>query len=162
MRRQVIKTVKTSFGTELGQLNNLVGKFKVKENVTVAIDSPLQDVQGTTKTFLKDSIVEGNLWMEMSRGNKKQRRVVMVQDENGRYLIPKKALTPITDSEIQSTSQIKELESKVENILEEVKNEAKSLTSEPSDFLEKKYAGFTGKQILVGAIGVIILVKLFK
>ena len=162
MRRQTSRTVRTSFGTVLGEVNPTNGSFKTKEDITVLIDSPLQDVKGTTKTFLKGSIVEGNLWAEADKAKGKHRRVVMVQDENGRYLIPKKSLTPITKSEIEASSEIKKLEDKVESLLQEAKGEAKSLVSENSDFLEKKYAGFTGKQILVGAIGVIVLVKLFK
>ena len=51
---------------------------------------------------------------------------------------------------------------KVEELLVSAKQEVKSIASGSNDFLEKKYAGFTGKQILVGALGVIVIVKIFK
>jgi hypothetical protein len=162
MKQPTRNTVRTSFGTVLGEVNPTNGKFKVNEDVSVLIDTPLQDIKGTKKTFLKDSVVEGTLWVEADRRHGKHRKVVMVQDEKGRYLIPKKILTPITQAEIDAQSEIERLGGKVEELLSDAKKEAKSLASESSDFLEKKYAGFTGKQILVGAVGVIVLVKLFK
>jgi hypothetical protein len=146
----------------LGEINPTEGKFKVKEDITVILDTPLEDAKGTTKTFMKDSIVNGNLWMEVDKRKEKHRQVVMVQGENGRYLVPKNSLNPTTKAELDAQSEIEKLGGKVEELLADAKKEAKSLTENPSDFLEKKYVGFTGKQILVGAVGVIILVKLFK
>lgn len=162
MIRQSNKVLRTSFGTSLSEINPVKGKFLVNDTIEVYIDTPLEDVKGTKKTFLKDAVIEGNLWQEVDQKAGKQRNVVMVSDDNGRYLVPVKSLTPTTDSEIESKSKVQELSNRVEELLKIAKEEGTKVIDEPSSFLDKKYAGFTGKQILIGTIGVIILVRLFK
>lgn len=162
MRIQNPKKVKTSFNTILAQINPTQGIFEVKQDATYPIDSPLQDVKGTTKTYLKGAVVRGDLWMELDPNKAKQRRIVMVQDENGRYLIPANNLTPRTEEEIKSRNEIEVLSSKVEELLDKAKDEAKTITRESADILDKKYGGFTGKQILVGIVGILVITKLMK
>lgn len=160
MKRPTINTVRTSFGTVLAEINPKEVMFEVEQDVTAKIDTPLEDVKGTTKTFLKDSVVRGTLWIEVDKRKGKQRRVVMVQGENGRYLVPAKDVRPITKAEVDAKAEIEKLGSKVDELLQEAKDEAKEFSQ--SDFLTKKYAGFTGKQIIVGAAAVIVLMKIFK
>ena len=92
MKRPQCNIVGTSFGTILKEVNPTNGQFKVNEDTTVFIDTLLQDVRGTKKTFLKDSIVEGSLWTEINKEKNKQRKVVVVEGENGRYLTSKEPL----------------------------------------------------------------------
>ena len=160
MRRPTINTVRTSFGTVLGEVNPKEGLFEIEQDVTVKIDTPLEDVKGTTKTFLKTSVVRGTRWVEVDQRKGKQRRVVMVQGEHGRYLVPAKDVRPVTKAEIDAKEKIEKLGSKVDELLQEAKDEAKEFSK--SDFMTNKYAGFTGKQIIVGTAAIIILVKLLK
>ena len=162
MKVNSTKKVKTSFNTILSQINPVQGIFEIKQDATYPIDSPLQDVKGTTKTYMKGAIVRGDLWLELDPNNSKQRKVIMVQDENGRYLIPTKNLTPKTEEEIAARNEIEVLTSKVEELLQKAKDEAKTITSKSSDILDKKSGGYTGKQILVGIVGVILITKLLK
>jgi hypothetical protein len=168
MRRPQNRIWRTSFGTSIAEINPTQGVFKVTKDVTIPIDTPLQDVKGTTKTFLSGAIVEGNLWQEIDQRAKKQRKVVLVKDETGRYLIPKDALEPTTREEIESGEKVKVLEDEVESLkelLSKAKDQANQLLTSDNNkdsFLDKKYGNFTGKELLLGALGVIIIVKLFK
>jgi hypothetical protein len=156
------RTIITSFGTTLKELNPTVGKFKVTQDFTAHVDTPLQDVAGTTKTFLKDLVVDGNLWLEVNPQKTKKRKVVMVYSDDGRYLIDKSNLKPTTVYELEAEDKIKTLENQVDELLDKATNEVSEIADNPSDFLDRKYAGFTGKQILVGVVGMIVIVKLFK
>lgn len=162
MRKPTNKVLMTTFGTALLEVNITEGLFKVKEDVTVPIDTPIDDYKGQKKTFLKGSTVTGNLWSEMDKKNNKMRKVVMVQDDNGRYLINKSVLEPTTQSEEDSKSELSKLGDKVEDLLSTAKEEATDIIKDPKSFLDKEYVGFTGKQILVATLGVIVLIKVFK
>ena len=48
------------------------------------------------------------------------------------------------------------------NMSDKAKDEAKTITRESADILDKKYGGFTGKQILVGIVGILVITKLMK
>ena len=100
--------------------------------------------------------------MEVDERAGKTRKVVMVQDDNGRYLVAKKVLTPKTKEEIEAESEISKLEDKVKELLDQAKEQGKEVIKETKGFLESDYMGFTGKQILVASVGVVVLIKLFK
>jgi len=154
--------VKTTFGTVLREVNPYDGTFKLNKDFDALLDTPIEQFKGTKKTFLKDSIIEGNLWEEVDERAGKTRKVVMVQDDNGRYLVAKKVLTPKTKEEIEAESEISKLEDKVKELLDQAKEQGKEVIKETKGFLESDYMGFTGKQILVASVGVVVLIKLFK
>lgn len=154
--------ISTSFGTALREVNLTSRKYIVEKDVTVDLDSNIPDVLGTKKTFIAGSVIQGTLWQEINRAINKKRHVVMVEDVSGRYLVPAKVLREYSQGEAEMKSQLDKLGGKIEGILSQAKEEATDIVKNPSDFFEKKYAGFTGKQILIGALGVIILVKIFK
>ena len=160
-----IKTITTTFGTILAPINMQEGIFVLKNDHEATIDTPLGDSIGTKKTFLSGSVVNGTLWREADRKAGKTRKVVMVQDDNGRYLIPQGSLEPTTKTDLDlkdAKDQVEKLGGKIEEILDKAKNEAGEIIENPKSFLEKEYVGFTGKQILVASLGVIILIKLFN
>lgn len=161
MRQVEPKILKTSFGTNLKKINGNDGLFIVNKNVTVTLDTPLIDYTGTKKTFLKDAVVAGTLWQEINQKVKKTRKVVMVDDENGRYLISASNLEPTSRAEVEAKQQIADLKGSVE----ELKNSTSQDTTLPvqeKGLLEREYVGFTGKQILFATLGIIILIKVFK
>jgi hypothetical protein len=154
--------IKTTFGTALKPINTNDGVFVLTKDAKVMIDTPLQNKVGTEKTFLKDSVVKGTLWRELAPRAMKSRKVVMVQDDDGRYLISAWDLKPTTQAEIDAKKEIDKLGNKVDELMSQAKDEASKLTKKTEGFMDKKYAGFTGKQILVASVGVIVLIKLFK
>lgn len=155
----------TTFGTMLTPVNLNEGLFVLKNDVEVVMDTPLSDYIGTKKLFKKGSVVNGTFWRENSQEGK-TRKVVMVMDaKNGRYLINKKNLKPTTQSEIDlinSKTEVEKLNEKVQILLSDAKEGTKEVLDDSKDILDKKYYGFTGKQILVATLGVIILIKVFK
>jgi len=174
MKRQNRKILNTTFGTYLAEVNPEIGLFFLTRDTTVPIDTPLENQKGTTKMFLTGSVVSGNLWKEMDDKVKKTRQVVMVQDENGRYLIPKQSLEPTTKPEVEvkaAKKEIENLDGKIKELVEKInvsepikkiESPVASATDSVKGFLDKEYIGFTGKQIVMAALGVIILIKLFK
>lgn len=162
MRPQNRHTVRTTFGTVIGAINQTEGMFRLTKNETVLLDTPLEDAKGTKKTFMDGSIVRGTLWLEVNQKMGKQRKVIMVDEENGRYLIPTSALKPTSELEVDTEKEVSALKEKVEELSTVAKDSVEKVKTEATDFLDKKYGGFTGKQILVGAAAVIIIVKLFK
>jgi len=162
MKRPHSRTLKTSFGTMLKEVNPYNGQFELTKDYEALIDTPIEQYKGTKKNFLKGSVVEGNLWEEIDERVGKKRKVVMIQDDNGRYLIGKEAIVPITQEEIDAKNEITKLEERVNELLEEAKTEGKEVVVETKGFLEKDYMGFKGKQIIAASLGVIVLIKLFK
>lgn len=159
------RTLMTTFGTMLKPVNTDEGLFALKVDSEALMDTPLPDYKGTKQIFRKGSTVRGTLWIETAR-NGKYRRVVMVQEPNkGRYLINAKDLEPTTDAKVvadQAKKDVDSLTDRVEELLEKAKDSGKELVKTSEGILEKKYVGFTGKQILVATIGVIVLIKIFK
>jgi hypothetical protein len=160
-------SITSTFGTSLTPINTTTGLFKVNTSYEATMDTPIALKMGTKKIFNDGSIVEGTLWEEYCPKKNRTRKIVMVQDgDDGRYFIPKSKLTPTTKLEIEaenSKSELNELSSKVDNLLQGAEKEADELLSEPKpSFLDKEYLGFSGKQILVASLGAIILIKIFK
>ncbi len=156
--------VMTTFGTALSPINLKEGLFVLKNDAEAIIDTPLEDSVGTKTLFKKGSVVSGTFWREDSKKGK-TRKVVMVTDSNGRYFINKKDLKPTTQTEIEieaSKSEVEKLNEKVKSLLEDAKEETKQVIENPKETLDKKYYGFTVKQILVATLGVIVLIKVFK
>lgn len=159
-------SILTTFGTKLIPINLKDGLFVLTSDSSVKIDTPLAESVGTTKTFKKGSVVNGTFWEEVDAKLGKKRKVVMVmEDLQGRYLIPKSNLTPTTQAEVdakKAQSEVERLGNKVEAILADAKDEAKEIIADPKGALDKEYFGFTGKQLLVATLGVIVLIKVFK
>jgi hypothetical protein len=157
--------IKTTFGTQLRPINIKDGMFILTADAEVKMDTPLAENIGTKKIFKAGSIVNGTFWEEAAKGGQ-TRKVVMVQEElEGRYLIPKNSLEPTTQAEIDakaSKAEVSNLTDKVKDLLEDAKDEAKEILEDPKSALDKKYFGFSGKQIVVATLGVIILIKVFK
>jgi hypothetical protein len=163
------KTIKTTFGTSLRPINLKEGIFILTCDSEVKIDSPLVEAVGTKKIFKAGSIVEGTLWQELSPKGKTRKVVMIPESLEGRYLIPKSDLKPTTQAEIDAKlakEQVSTLNNKVEELLEDAKVEVKTVEKEIKEdskgILDKEYFGFSGKQILVATLGVIILIKVFK
>lgn len=159
------KVIRTTFGTNLVEINPKNGLFSVTSDVESVLDTPIENAVGTKKMFLSGSTVEGNLWQEVDSKAKKTRKVVMVQDKDGRYLIPVSNLNPTSKAEldaIEAKSKVEKLGDRVEELLIQAKEEAGDIIDNPKSFLDKEYIGFTGKQIIVASLGIIILIKLFK
>jgi hypothetical protein len=153
------KILKTHFGTTLQPIKPFPYKFKVNRNIEAIKDGS----EKTEKIFLKGSFVQGGVFEEFNIQKKLQRKVVLVPCENGRYLLPLKDLTLVPkDTSIDINDDIK---TDVEDVSEEI--EIEKLSKEevvPSNesFLDKKFGNFTGKELLIGALGVIILIKIMK
>lgn len=155
----------STFGTQLKPINTKEGLFVVKKEIEVIMDTPLPEFLGAKKLFKKDEVVKGTLWQESSETNM-SRKVVMVQEgSNGRYLINKKNLEPTTEAKVLadiSKKEIEELGGKIDGIIKATTNESENILNPITSPLDKEYYGFTGKQILVATLGVIILIKIFK
>jgi hypothetical protein len=162
MKIPSLKIFDTSMGTKIRQLTPEPSLYKVTEDVKVYLDTPIQGKKGTSRTFMTGSVVDGAEWVEANLKERKQRTVVLVKAEDGRYLVPAKYLVKTTQAEVDAMSELEKLRGNVDELVEEAKKEANSLTESGSGFLDQRFVGFSGKQILVGAIGVIILIKLFK
>lgn len=144
--------IKTQFGTIIcpAKAARVPYKFKVNRNVKgLGIDSALE-----TKIFLKDSFVQGAVWHEKKPGM--IRKVVKVEN----YLIPLKELTLVPmNSDILSDTlgeNIADLTPTIEKPVVEKENLDKE------SFLDQKFGNFTGKELLIGTVAVIILIKLIK
>ena len=164
MRTNRDNKIMTTFGTNLSPINLKEGLFVLKNDAEALIDTPLEDFVGTKTLFKKGSVVRGTFWREDSKEGK-TRKVVMITDSNGRYFINKKDLKPTTQAEIEieaSRSEVEKLNEKVKSLLEDAKEVTKEVIENPKEVLDKNYYGFTVKQILVAALGVIVLIKVFK
>jgi|DEB0MinimDraft_10_1074344.scaffolds.fasta_scaffold10359_4 hypothetical protein len=167
MRTKKGRTFTTSLGTQLHvQGNPVYKKFIVKETKELDLDSRRKELVGTKKTFLKDSIIEGIAAIEVKTKNGASRPVIVIQDDNGAYIMPFQNLESTTDSEIKKSEKIKELEQKLERVIEkgeEVIEETLDATTEKAEsFLDKKYGDFTGKEIILGVLGIVIIYKFLK
>lgn len=158
-------TLMTTFGTQLRPINLSEGIFVLTNDAEAVMDTPLPEHIGTKRIFKSGSTVKGTLWQESTRDGKTRKVVLVKEDLNGRYLINKNDLEPTSETKIaiaKSKEEIASLENKVEALLQEAKEEAKEIIDEPKGALEKEYFGFTGKQILIATLGVIVLIKVFK
>lgn len=157
--------VMTTFGTQLRPINLKEGLFVLTSDAESTMDTPLANYIGTKKIFKKGSTISGTFWEEATKDGK-SRKVVMVQEPlSGRYLINKSVLEPTTQLEVdaeKTKSELEKLGNKVEDLLLDAKDEAKEILQDPKGALDKEYFGFTGKQVLVATLGVIILIKVFK
>ena len=159
------RTIMTTFGTQLRPLNLKEGNFILKKDSESTMDTPISEYIGTKRMFKKGSVVKGTFWQEATQEGR-TRKIVMVMDgDNGRYLINKKDVEPITQIQIDAINAQKEvsnLGNKVDALLEEAKEDANEIIDDPKRALDKEYLGFTAKQILAAALGVIILIKIIK
>jgi hypothetical protein len=165
MRTNRDNKIMTTFGTTLSPINLKEGLFVLKNDAEAIMDTPLEDSIGTKKIFKKGSVVSGTFWKEDSKEGKTRKVVMVNSDLEGRYLLNKKDLKPTTQAEIEiqaSKSEVEKLNEKVKSLLEDAKEGTKEIIENPKEVLDKNYYGFTVKQILVAALGVIVLIKVFK
>lgn len=165
MTRSKGNSIMTTFGTKLSPINLKEGLFVLTSDVEVPLDTPLEQKKGTKKIFKKGSVVKGSFWSEHTRDGKNRKVVMVSEDLNGRYLINKNVLEPTTKAEIEAKKakeEVKNLNDKVASLMQEAKEESSGVESMTKNALEKEYLGFTGKQLLAAALGVIILIKVFK
>jgi hypothetical protein len=165
MRRQSNKSLMTTFGTQLRPLMLKPQMFMLTKDVEAIMDTPLQEYKGTKNIFKSGSTVTGTVWKEATRDGKARNVVMVIEREQGRYLINTKDLKPTTKAIVEALKageEIKRLQEKVDGIVENAKAEAQEVLKEEENVLDKKYLGFTGKQILAATLGVIILIKIFK
>ena len=163
--RNNTETIKTTFGTQLRPLNLKEGSFKLMNDSESVMDTPLPNLVGTKKIFKKGSIVSGTFWEEANQERQRRKVVMVLEGTDGRYLINKNDLEPITKGEMaaeKSKEELDTLQNKVDVLLEEAKEEAKEILDDPKGALDKEYFGFTAKQLLVATLGVIVLVKIIK
>jgi hypothetical protein len=162
--RRIPKRLKlqTSFGTMLEPLDLDDKIFKLKESYKTQIDTPIQELAGTKKQFLKDSVVTGSVWLEVDSKHKRTRKVLMVVDGDSRYLIPLKNLEETNQSQIDSDNRIQDLESKLEAVEQSSLEKLDKVEVKTEEFLEKDFAGFKVKQLLLITAGIIVAVKILK
>lgn len=163
--RNNTRSIMTTFGTQLRPLNLSEGIFVLKSDSESVMDTPLPEYIGTKKLFKSGSTVKGTLWREATKDGKTRKVVMVMEGSDGRYLINTRDLEPITQAELDAKKAKKEvdaLQNKVDILLDEAKEEAKEIIDDPKSALDKEYLGFTAKQILAAALGVIILIKIIK
>lgn len=155
----------TTFGTRLRPINIKEGLFVLTSDSEVVMDTPIADYVGTKKLFKAGTTVKGTLWKEESTGNKTRKVVLVKEDLQGRYLINKNSLEPTTEAKVLaeiSKKEIAALGDKIETILDESEDASRNVLNQSESVLEKEYFGFTGKQLLIATLGVIVLIKVFK
>lgn len=165
MRRQSNKSLMTTFGTQLSPIMLKEQLFLVTEDTEVTMDTPLNDYKGTKRIFKENSTVMGTVWREATSDGRTRNIVMVKEPEQGRFLINTKNVKPTTKAIVEALKageEIKRLEDKVDSLLDEAKSEANTVLDEGKGVLDKKYLGFTGKQILAATLGVIVLIKVFK
>jgi hypothetical protein len=163
MRTKKGKTFTTSLGTQLHvQGKPEYKKFVLKEATELPLDTRRKEHAGTRKKFLKGSIVEGISAMEVRTKDGASRAVIVVEDANGAYIIPFTVLELTTDSEIEKNDKIKELEDKLDKVIEKGEEKVEVIVDKTESFLDKKYGEFTGKEIVFGVLGIVILYKFLK
>ena len=114
------------------------------------------------KIFLKGGVVVGKLAEQREKGHSdsgmsayRYRKVIIVKEDDEMYAIP-----------VQYLSPIEELESDVNSELDKIKEQlgtlSKEVTTKGEKVLKREYFGFSGKEILIGAVVLIVLLKINK
>lgn len=80
---------------------------------------------------------------------------VIVKDPKGAYLIPKKFVE-------KAKSLLNESKKETENLIDATEKIAEETVQKAKNFDPEKTFGFTGKQLLVMGVTVLIIVKIFK
>ena len=141
-----------------------VRPFSVVKDLTLEILTEDSSVEGTTKTFIKDGTFNGELvavklqrksdngnWIQYGEG-----KGFMVRNEknNGFWLIPFNVTKPAIANiqNVLATSSV----DKSETLVEDITNDIKYINDNP----EKKYLGFTAKQLIIIGIALLIIRKL--
>jgi hypothetical protein len=109
------------------------------------------------RIFMEGSIVDGAL-AEQRRpavGGKgfQHRKVIAVKEGEKAYAIPVAYVIPASKFEENVKGELKDLTDQVGKLVEKGETEGKKV-------LEKKYLGFTGKQIAIGALILLLLLKI--
>jgi hypothetical protein len=135
--------------------------FTVNKSITLDLYTCDKDKEGTKQTFMKDSKFEGQL--VRARISKRLLNgafvphtetsglMVATPDKSGYYLIPTSVAQPIEEVEMDETisPMNKSLTSDIQTKLTDI-----------NENTEKKYFGFTVKQLLVIGVALLIVRKL--
>jgi hypothetical protein len=129
--------------------------FLLKDNITLPILSA--DESENITTFLKGKSVSGTpvkaSIKDSISGKIARVEGVLIREVNGIYLIPK---TILESKPITKTEQV------VTNIAEGAKDTINGGVDAVKKFDTEKTLGFTKKQLLVMAITVMVVIKIFK
>jgi len=145
------------------QYKKLDGKgqrdFTVQKDLTLEILTEDKSKEGITKTFIKDGTFLGEpvlakLSRRLDNGNWVQYGegkgfLVRNEDNTGAWLIPIKVTAP-------PIAKIEVIEPKKETLVEDIKSDLDYINKNP----EKKYLGFTAKQLIIIGIALLIVRKL--
>jgi hypothetical protein len=109
------------------------------------------------RIFMESSTVNGVVTVEerlAPNGQKQQRKILVVAENGGKtYHIPIQYLSPVTEFEERLTSE-------VESLKDELKSASEKGTEKVKEVLDKKYFGLSGKEIAIGFLVVLLIVKM--
>jgi hypothetical protein len=146
------------------QYKKLDGKglrnFTVQKDLTLEILTEDKSKEGITKTFIKDGTFLGEpvlakLSRRLDNGNWIQYGegkgfMVRNEDNSGAWLIPIKVTAPPIEK-----IEVKEVNPN-ETVITDIQNDLEYINNNP----EKKYLGFTAKQLIIIGIALLIVRKL--
>jgi hypothetical protein len=146
------------------QYKKLDGKglrnFTVQKDLTLEILTEDKSKEGVTKTFIKDGTFLGEpvlakLSRRLDNGNWVQYGegkgfIVRNEDNTGAWLIPIKVTAPPIEK-----IEVKEVNPN-ETVITDIQNDLEYINNNP----EKKYLGFTAKQLIIIGIALLIVRKL--
>jgi len=109
------------------------------------------------RIFMENSTISGRL-AEQRRpveGGKgfQHRKIVAVSEDDKLYAIPVKYVKPFNEFEEKMKGDLTDLKGQVTSLIEKGETEGKKV-------LDKTYLGFTGKQIAIGALILLLLLKI--
>ncbi len=149
------------------QYKKLDGKgirpFSVSKDFNLDILTENPSKEGTVKTFMKDGSfmgepVEAKLQRKMRNGNFVQYGqgkgfMVRNEDSSGMWLIPLEFTKPISEEVVLIDSIVKD---EAKTLEDQIKYDLDYINKNP----EKKYLGFTARQLIVIAIALLIVKKI--
>lgn len=129
--------------------------FLLKDDITLPLLSA--DESDNTTTFFKGKAVSGtpikSIIKDASSGKVAKVEGVLIREVNGIYIIPK---------EIVESKPITKAEEVVTNVAEGAKDTVKEGVEAVKKFDTEKTLGFTKKQLLVMAVTMLVVIKIFK
>jgi len=152
--------LKTGFGTTLNLLELSPREYIVTKKITTVIDTPHQEIKGTKNTFLEGAKIKGNLWKETDDKQGKQRNVVMVQADGGRYLLPVDVVELVDTEKEEIKKELETLKGDLEKYKDQAKEHLSGIKTETKDLFDKEVFGLKVKQLLLIGVGILIIKKL--
>ena len=137
--------------------------FSVSKDFNLGILTENPSKEGTVKTFIKDGSFMGEpvlakLQRKMENGNFVQYGqgkgfMVRNEDSSGMWLIPLEFTKPISEEVVLIDSIVKD---EAKTLEDQIKYDLDYINKNP----EKKYLGFTARQLIVIAIALLIVKKI--